>query len=760
MLKKIIAIRNVGRFVSSALPGVPGLTKFTLIFGANGYGKTTLSTILRSLGTNDPGLVTGRARVGVKTPPQIELLLDSGTAKFDNGAWNVAAPDITVFDGAFIAENVHSGDAVDLEQRRNLYRVIVGKEGVALALEEERLAAESRAKTSDIRSAERAIQSHVPRDMKLDDFTKLRPDADIDAKIAAQAKTIEAVREADTLKVRAGLAEAALPSLPADFEAQLAKTLEGIAKEAQERIAEHISRHKMNENGEAWLARGTDHIANENCPYCGQSVAGLALVDSYRKVFGEAYRQLKAAIEAMRTSVERDFGDRAVGLLETLLETNRSSVEFWNRYCKLPEIKSPAGVPDALRALKIAAISLLSQKAAAPQDAVVLDGGFAKALDQYRAARAATDATNAAIKAANAEIVAKKAAVASGDLKKEEGSLVLLNAQKKRHDPKVAALCSEYMNLVKDKDALDVQKGEVRAKLEEHANKVIRPYEARINELLDNFNAGFRIAQANSAYPGGVASSTYQLVINNTVIELGDGKTPSDRPSFKNTLSAGDRSTLALAFFLADLERQPDLANKIVIFDDPFTSQDSFRRRQTVHEIRKIGSASKQVIVLSHDATFLRQVRDKCPGPDCVALQLVDHRSGGIKVMPCDLDEACRGRAASDMDDLQTYITTGAGKDRDVVRKMRVVLETYCRATYPGAFAPDDRLGGMVEKIKKVGDQHPAWAAVEELEQINEYSRDHHHGEDPTDGSGDLIDPAELSGFVKRTLRLVNNLQA
>jgi hypothetical protein len=105
------------------------------------------------------------------------------------------------------------------------------------------------------------------------------------------------------------------------------------------------------------------------------------------------------------------------------------------------------------------------------------------------------------------------------------------------------------------------------------------------------------------------------------------------------------------------------------------------------------------------------------------------------------------------------YIT-GAGKERDIIRKMRIVLETHCRSTYPGSFTSDDLLGGMVEKIKKAGAQHPAWALMDELEQINEYSRDHHHGEDPEDGSSDTIDSQELTGYVKRTLRLANNLQA
>jgi hypothetical protein len=173
-------------------------------------------------------------------------------------------------------------------------------------------------------------------------------------------------------------------------------------------------------------------------------------------------------------------------------------------------------------------------------------------------------------------------------------------------------------------------------------------------------------------------------------------------------------------------------------------------------------------IALQFETTHFDQIRrhyyslrpEPCKAGECIALQLADHRAAGIKIMSCDLDGACRGRAASDMDDLQAFVTTGAGKDRDIIRKMRVVLETHCRSTYSGSFAADDRLGGMVEKIKKVGDQHAAWALVDELEQINEYSRDHHHGEDPADGSSDLIDSQELTGYVRRTLRIANSLQA
>lgn len=73
----------------------------------------------------------------------------------------------------FIGDNVHAGSVVDIEQRRNLYRVIASKEGVTLALEEERLAEAIRSKNGDIRTAEKAVQSHVPTGMNLEEFVEL-----------------------------------------------------------------------------------------------------------------------------------------------------------------------------------------------------------------------------------------------------------------------------------------------------------------------------------------------------------------------------------------------------------------------------------------------------------------------------------------------------------------------------------------------------------------------------------------------------------
>lgn len=124
--------------------------------------------------------------------------------------------------------------------------------------------------------------------------------------------------------------------------------------------------------------------------------------------------------------------------------------------------------------------------------------------------------------------------------------------------------------------------------------------------------------------------------------------------------------------------------------------------------------------MLSHDATFLRQIWSKSPASERVSLALADYRDLGSKLHEIDLEKACQGRTATDMNDLQIFLSTGAGGLLDIVRKMRVVLETYLRTTYLSCFLENEWLGDLVGKIRDGGASHPAAALYDELDQINE----------------------------------------
>lgn len=106
MLKKIVSIKNVGRFKNYGAVGDVELKRHNLLFAENGRGKTTLCAILRSLQSGVGAHIIGRTTLGSTDAPETRLLSDGPTLVFVNGAWNSTVPDITIFDATFISENV------------------------------------------------------------------------------------------------------------------------------------------------------------------------------------------------------------------------------------------------------------------------------------------------------------------------------------------------------------------------------------------------------------------------------------------------------------------------------------------------------------------------------------------------------------------------------------------------------------------------------------------------------------------------------
>jgi wobble nucleotide-excising tRNase len=394
--------------------------------------------------------VIGRRSLGAVDDPIIELLFDTGPIRFDSG-WSAPRAGIAIFDGVFVAENVHSGDVVDIEQKRNLYRVIVGDQGVKLAERDAALATQSRAMTDEISTAAKAVQGHVPGSMKIDAFVALPAAADIDNQIYIQESSVEAAHQADAIRDRKTLSEFTLPDLPARFTEILRMTVDRVAEDAEKRLVDHIAAHDMAEGGSNWIAEGLKH-ADETCPFCGQGIDGSQLVAAFRAVFSERYEALVSDIGSLKTLVGELFGDTALARLETLAVQNRSGAEFWAKYCEFdePSQKLPAEMETAVSQLRTAALALVSKKASAPLKATETDQPFTTALAQYEQLKAAVALANNGIRTANALIAAKKTATGAVDLKTAEAELIRLKAVKTRHTPAVAALCTDHAKLVQD----------------------------------------------------------------------------------------------------------------------------------------------------------------------------------------------------------------------------------------------------------------------------------------------------------------------
>lgn len=758
MIRKFISIKNVGRFRNSAAKPMPALRECTFVFGPNGHGKTTVGAVLRSLQMQDADHILGRTTLSATDSPMVELLLDNETLKFDGTAWSGEGPPISIFDGDFVAENVHAGEVVSITQRRNLYRVIIGDEGVALAARDAELAETSRTLTGEITAAKRAIETHIPAGMTFGAFISLEEIPDLAAQIEELQRQTQSAVRAEAIRDRAGFQAIQFPGIPEQFLSLLARTIDDVAESAEQALAAHLAAHPVVGDGRSWIGAGLPGLEEGSCPFCGQDTEGLPLIGAFKAVFSDAYRELANDLESLRAELHSTLGPSAVDRLRFLAQGHTAALQFWSEHCALEteDLVFPMAFDPMMGELLAAAGALVQRKIAAPLQVIEVDETYLAAVANCEAFRAKAAAFNKAVEAANEIIEARREVTERYDAAVVQERLAKLQAIQTRYSDSVVNLCAEHERLVTAKREVDATKEEARQALNAHTEGVVKPYEARINELLGVFNAGFTIAETRHSYPSGLASSSYEIVIDGASVPLGDSETPRSEPSFKNTLSSGDRTTLALAFFLAHLERDPQIESRIVVFDDPFNSQDAYRRRQTILEILKVGRRCNQVIVLSHDQGFLKAIWDKVEPSRRVALNVVDHRAEGSKILEFDLDEACRGRTVADVDALQEFLTTGVGVPLDLIRKLRVVLETHCRMTYPGSFVPDDWLGDIVKKIREGGEEHPAFALYEELDEINDYSKEYHHGADPHDASEAPIDPVELGGFVARTLRIVN----
>lgn len=759
MLRRIVSIKNVGRFRNCAATGDVTFRPYTLIFGENARGKTTLCAILRSLIANDPAIVIGRATLGSNEPPDVNLLTSSGNIEFRNGVWSATYPDIAVFDATYISENVYAGDAVDKEQRRSLYSVIIGARGVAFASRLTEIEKQIREKNSAIRDNQTQVQQYLAQGMSVEEFIGLPKDIDIKAKISLKEHELRAAHQAAQLQQKSSPTVLKLPEFPAAFAELLGKTLEDIAKDAERRVGEHIAKHLMGEHGESWINEGLGFVVDESCPFCDQDISNVSLIRAYRSYFSHNYQALRDEVNQLRTQVDTALSERVVADLEQTLAENTASTEYWRQYCELsqPVLPEVGCIGDTVFSLRDAARALISVKVSTPLEALAPDEALRRSLEGFEALRTSFGTYNEKVAKVNTIITQRKSQAQTANVRELEAALASLEAQKVRYTDEVQELCRTARCLQSEKSALEKDKATVRQKLDAHTKKVITQYGQRIKWYLERINASFTITTPTYTYRGGPPSTSYQIVINGNSVAIGDPRTPADKPSFKNTLSSGDRTTLALAFFFAQLEQDPNRASKVAVFDDPFGSMDSFRRNHTVHQIQRCGESCAQVIVLSHDPHFLHLLWSRIGSDERKTLCVTRIGEENTTVAEWNIEKAVQAPNRADLDKLQEFFSSNQGDSRDVVQKIRPVLEAYCRNLSPLQFREQDELGRMIAIIRDDGATHQLTEILEDLNELNIYSRQYHHAYNQN-AATEPIDDEELLGYVERTLKLVGCL--
>jgi len=759
MISRIQLLRNIGQFDSVSTGATISLGRLTLVYSENGRGKTTLAAVLRSLASGDPIPITERRRLAAAHPPYVVLDCDGGPpdAMFQDGVWNRTLPHLALFDDVFVDANIHSGLAVDARHRQNLHELVLGAQGVALSRQMQQLVSRIEDHNRALREKAGAIAETVGQGFSVDDFCALPELPGVDAEIEATERALAAAREQDAVRTSPLFETLGLPAFDAEtIDRILERDLPDLDAAAEAHVRTHIA--TLGAGGEQWVGDGMQRLPQPGaagpCPFCAQDLAGSHLIAHYRAYFSAAYSDLKRAVSQMLEDVRRAHAGDVPAGFERAVRVAGERRQFWSRFCQVPEVAiDTAAVVRSWNAAREAVIAALNSKKAAPLERQTLDRDARNAIASYDGLRRRISDLSEALITANDAIRVVQEQAASANPTTIARDLARLRATKARHTPEIAPLCAEYLAEKEAKARTEEERAEARTALDQYRTNAFPASQTAINVYLRRFNAGFRLDSVTSTTTRGGPACTYNVVINETPVPIGTSTPSEGEPSFRNTLSSGDRNTLALAFFFASLDQDQNLANAVVVIDDPISSLDDHRSLTTVQEVRRLAERAGQVIVLSHDKRFLCRVWNGADSTTRVALEIVRDGTGST-LRPWDvaqdsITEHDRRHAA-----MREYVASGNGEQREIARAIRPHLEAFLRVACPEHFPPGSLLGpflGLCRQRTGQGDEILDNEAMQELRELVEYANRFHHDTNPA-WETEVINDAELRSFVERAL--------
>jgi len=764
-LDKIIDVQKVGRFQKLHVPTGIRFSKLTLIFGENGWGKSTIADILRSVSTGEPKILTGRETLASAGNQKVILLVDGNQVEFNGQAWQGSCPKVAVYDQIFVNQNIFSGDSVSHDHLKKQYGLVVGETGVALIQDIVRIDEELRAVNTTIGQYDRTMKSTIAtlgaNSLSVDQFISLGQLDNGDQAIAEMEAAVRRLEQIDQIG-RAPLPEVLPePSSTESLRSLLASSVDGVATEAHRTLRVHIERYHAAEGRgnramahEVWLEAGLSYEPDDPCPFCGQELQDRSLVDAYRDFFSNAYKELAARVQRSRATIERHVSGEYADTIRRAM-TGIATIE--SNWRALADVEEPViAMPEETFAQLIEAANAVDALLEVKQRDLVSalpEQDIAGALTQWEEIVAVITEINRQITDYRSRLIAIRDAQDAADLPAQKTALSILRARKRRFEPDMVASIQELLDAQIQKGALAADKVTKRGELTAHTTAVTQGLGATINAYLDRLGAGFRIDYQQPNYRGNEPAAAYNILINDVPVQPRTAQDDIGTPCFKNTLSAGDKSVLSLAIFLATLKSRDDLNEVIVVLDDPFTSMDDFRRSFTVNEINKLTDHVSQIFVLSHEKGFLRSIWDTVDRDLVTSLSIQTGAPGLASIARFDLEAATQPRHLTERMEVEEFCQQSIGSPPHIRRLLRNVLEGFYRQADPDLFLPDDLLGSIIAKIEAAPPAYRYKAALDDLNEVNRYTRAFHHA--PVEGAAvEDTNVEELRTYCRRVLGL------
>lgn len=759
MIKKLLKIQNVGLFQNASEPLELG--KVTGIYAENGRGKSTLASILRSSATNDPSILASRHTIDKPADPQfVDILWGSGRRrKFENGLWTDASPDIAIFDSTFVEQNVYSGFEIRPEQRQSLLDFALGNDAVAAKRRVDEVTEEIRGITSSLAAMNRELAAHASP-MAAEQFRALTPVEDISAKIAELEAKLLTARNNAALQARLAPELQPVPSVSLEsLIAILDLEFQSVATEAEAIVADHLAKHPA-PGVRTWIEQGLNHGTIDGCPFCGQNLEGIELIRAYQQAFSHEYDAAMTRVRSLPGIAATLLAPLRSAQIQSRIQINEERCRSWLPDLPLPVLElSQTDFESVIQSADRILQSLVQGKMAAPMERLDSEVSLSELQEQIDGAVRSITVYNEQVSAIVASIQNFKSSLVASSASAIEAQIKTLRSTEKRYSAEVVDLVTRIEATSATKVTKGAEKETARAAADALMVATLTSYQAKINELLNKFGASFAIRELKPNYAGGSPRSDFGLELRSKPVSLGSN---SPGPSFRTTMSEADKRTLAFAFFLARLDGDPSLSDKIVVLDDPMSSMDLARRHESVRQSCSLASRCGQLIVLSHDPHFLRKLRKELtrhptnPTMDTVRIK---RGAGDYSIFgTLDIDQECASSYVRHHRMVQSFVDGAySGEAQNVAKAIRPMLEGYLHRRFPGLIDSSLLFGQIIQRSGEdpASPLYHLQRNVSEYNEVNSYAGDFHHDTNPSTDSVQVVD-SELQSFARRALALIH----
>jgi len=713
MLKRITKIKNIGKFYDCSLPGLEFKDK-TVIFGKNGDGKSMLTAILRSLATGNNDILIGRKSFGSSGAQNIEIGFENNTGKnivykFENKRWNNIYPNIAIFDTYFIANNIYDGERIIDRHRANLHQYIIGEKGKSLSNEINKIIEDIKEKSGvKNEKTDTYKQSEFNKHYSIDDFIGLAKIDDVDKKIEKLKKELQFNAQLNKPK------ELAFEWLDLNkLKDILSKSFSTTHNEAQEKIKKHIECNWRDKNHTMrFLQDGISLIKepknNANCPFCGQNLRQvLNLIELYQTYFDDAYERLQVELEK---TIKQFHEWNIENQLTNLISEAKDWIAYFDESEVFDNLKNiiEESKKNLLPSKKIFDDECNKKKA---------NSNYEINFSQLEQIEKLWKAVANEVKIFNGSIKEFCDGFESKNIDDLKSDLGKLSAAKDRQEKDWPEFCEEYKALIEELEKLK-QKRDVKIdELTNYSTDIFNKHEEKINSILEDIGTDFKIDNFKGKDD---RRRTDAVSCGFDIKFFGQHSVPiegqENTPHFNNTLSQGDRGSLAFAFFLSLLFHDDNLDKKIIVFDDPVSSFDAERKRKTVQMLADTENASGkkplQMIILTHQRNFLSRLVGEEKFANAITYKLEpDGMINGQKkctMRRCDINEEfLKKETYKYLEEIKRAADGNLVISDDTLLKCRKVMEAVFKAKYyldlKGDIGQNKGLRQFVETLTGLG---------------------------------------------------------